>query len=447
MVMKYIYTHPIISRTKMQKNRLFAETLADDVEKEACVEVGEHLTIAVYIEGWEPKGLLVHVGYDLSVWWEEGDGTIPVIGSGGLVIRISSGEARPDIGLGECIDETAVGEGFDHIDPTTIDPCDEGKSGDIFGKFYKIVGIFFNHNITGECFSDKYVIEEIWAIIDDCDGLSRESLCCLVDDPPPGGNWQIPKLLNPDEEADPGLGDREIIIIERPDMIIDEVPKRSIDPERFFDDFYVALDEIFVKIVDIRVYEGDVEDVRPPEDIRSGDDGIVELFVAEDSREVASTHIEEKYTFVSIGTVSPSEQESPVEEIHVFPDHLPEFRFVISKEFRLLDDTDTIRRVFDILEEESVLWGREDDNLSLTSVRSEPLYEETNEWLRDNRIPDTIRAIEIDGCKFLVVYRFWAFHPDDSHSQPHPDMTRDFKQEQVNVEEKIFEHCEIMNDL
>ncbi len=326
----------------MQKNWLFSEALADDVDEETCVEVGEHLTVAVYIEGGEPEGLFVHVGYDLSVGWEERDGTVPVIRSGGLVIRISSRETRPDIGLGECIDETAVGEWFDHIDPTTIDPCDEGKSGDIFRKFYKIIRVFFNHNIMRECFSDKYIIEEIWPIIDDGDRFTRESLCGLVDDPSPGGNGEIPKLLDPDEETDPGLGDREIIVIECLDMIIDEVPKWTIDPERFFDDFYVALDEILVKIMDIRVYEGDIEDMWPPEDIRSGDDGIVELLVLEDGREVAPTHIEEKGVFIPFGPVGPSEWECPIKEIHMFPDHLPELWFIISQYLLFFEDTDMI---------------------------------------------------------------------------------------------------------
>ena len=72
------------------------------------------------------------------------------------------------------------------------------------------------------------------------------------------------------------------------------------------------------------MHESDIEDVRPPENIRSRDNRIVELFVAENSREVTTSHIEEKDSLVPIGSVGPSKCERPVEEVHMFPDHFPE---------------------------------------------------------------------------------------------------------------------------
>lgn len=431
----------------MQKNRLFPETFADDVDEETGVKVGEHLAITVYIEGREPKWLFVHMGDDLSSWWEESCGAVPVVGSDGLVIGVSSREARPNIGLGECVDEAAVGEGFDHIDSTSVDPCDECESGDMFGEVGEIVGIFFKGNIMWKCFLGENIVEEIGVVIDNRDFFGRESLRRLVDNPPPSRNREVPEFFDPDEETDARLGSREIIIVERFDMIIDEISKLTVDSEGFFDDFYVALDEILVKIMNIRVYEGDVEDVRPPENIRSRDNRIVELFVLEDSREVTTSHIEEKYLLVPIRPMCPSECKCPVEEIHMFPDHSIEFWFVIGQYLWFLDNMDTIFCIFEVLEEEVILYRCEDNNLRIASVCSEPLYEQANEWFRNNRIPDTIGAIKINSLEFFIFHCFWLFHPYNTHPEPDPDMTRNLEQEEMNVEEKIFEHSKYkMND-
>lgn len=57
----------------------------------------------------------------------------------------------------------------------------------------------------------------------------------------------------------------------------------------------------------VRMVERYVEDMRPPEDIGSGDYAVVELFVLEDGHQIAPAHIEEERVFVPFAPVCPTE--------------------------------------------------------------------------------------------------------------------------------------------
>lgn len=69
----------------------------------------------------------------------------------------------------------------------------------------------------------------------------------------------------------------------------------------------------------------DIEDMASPEDIGSGNYGIVEFFVAKNRDEISSTHIEKDRLFVSLASMCPSKQEGFVEKMYMLGYHAREF--------------------------------------------------------------------------------------------------------------------------
>lgn len=155
-------------------------------------------------------------------------------------------------------------------------------------------------------------------------------------------------------------------------MVAHKVAKPAIQRKYFGDDLYVALDEILVGVVHIRMVECDIEDMRTPEYIRPCDDTVVELFVLEYGHEVTTSHIEEERLLITLAPMAPSEQECLVEKTRVFQDHPRELRFVVVDIFRLFYDPYVIRCILQILEQEAVVLRGQYDYLRGASVLSEP---------------------------------------------------------------------------
>lgn len=113
------------------KKTLLFEGFSDDVYEQRRIEVSEELTVPVYIECRQPDGGLVHVSDDLTVRRYLGDRRKPVTLTSSHDSFALSRESRPDIWLGERVDETTIRERLHHVDSSAINPHDEGKSGDM----------------------------------------------------------------------------------------------------------------------------------------------------------------------------------------------------------------------------------------------------------------------------------------------------------------------------
>jgi len=329
------------------------------------------------------------------------DGAIPIIPSLDGFSRTIPRETRPDIRLGECVDETTVREGFHHIDSSTVYPGDKSEAGNVCGEILQGIGILFNRHIGREFLLDEYVIEEIRVVVEHGDSFPRKGFRRLMDDISPGCHREVPELLHSHKEAYPRFLYAWIVIVKHADIIAYEIPEGVVECECFRNYLYVALDEIDVGIVDIRVFERYIEDVGSPEDIGSGDHTIVQLFVLEDGDEISASHIEEEGPFIPMTPMCPSEQERLVEKTQVLQDHPMELRFIVVDAFLLFYDTYVIFSIFQVLQQEMVVFGGDDDDLGGAAVIAEPGDEELDEGLGDDCIADTIGPVEIEGLQLF----------------------------------------------
>ena len=236
----------------------------------------------------------MHMGYYLIVWWDFRNGAVPVVFPFCHFSREISRKPRPNARLSKGVDETTVRERFYHINSPAVDPDDKRKSGNPLWKFLERIGILFENNIGWEGFLYEYIVEHIRVIVENGDGFLGKCFRHFTNNPPPGSYRKIAELFHSDEEAYSRSLYPLIVIIKCSNIFVYEVPKCPIKPKRFFYDFHIAFDQIHMGIVDIRMREGYVENVRSPEDIGSGDYGIVEFFVSKNCRKISASHIEKE---------------------------------------------------------------------------------------------------------------------------------------------------------
>lgn len=87
-----------------------------------------------------------------------------------------------------------------------------------------------------------------------------------------------------------------------------------------------------------------------------------------------------------------------------------------------------------------VVPGRDDDDLGSAAIFPQPLDQELYEGLGDDSIPDTIRAIEVEGFQLPQIDDLRLFHMYDARPKPDPDMTRDSEEDEVCIFGDGFEH-------
>jgi len=365
----------------------------------------------------------------LPIWWDFRNARVPVVLSFGYFSLEVSSEPRPDIRLGKSVYETAVRKRFYHINSSSVDSKNKLKMSDMRGKILERIGIFLERNIGWKWFLCKYVVKHICVIIQNSNGFIGKCLRNFVYNPLPGSYREISKLLHSDKETYPRPFYLLTVVIERSDILVYEIPKRIILCKYFRYNLYITFDEIDIGVVNIGVGECDIEDMRSPEDIRSGNNGIVELFIFENRIKIPASHVEKKYLFVSVVPVIPSERESLREKLHMFQNHPRKFRLIIIDIFLFFDNTNIISCIFEVLEEETIILGSKYNNLGCASIRSEPLYEKLNKRFWYNRIPDSIRAIEIKSFQFLQIDTLRFFHGYDAFSQKYPEPTRDSEED------------------
>ncbi len=107
----------------------------------------------------------------------------------------------------------------------------------------------------------EYLVEIIGIVVENSDGLTRESIRYFKNNTSPSGNREIAEFFHSDKEADSRFLDFWIVFVEFREVVVDEVSEGLLCCKCLLNELYVAFYEIYIAIMYIRVFQSYIKNM------------------------------------------------------------------------------------------------------------------------------------------------------------------------------------------